>query len=83
MQTNWTLANLTTGTELKNNNGWKVAEFVKQSNVETNKYIVITRDLKLGTTKRAKLTLLQLQARYPKLNNEWTNPYCLNAKATK
>lgn len=79
--TNWKIEDLQRGTELKNNNGWKVAEFVKKSDMDSTKYFVIARDLKTGESKRLKLTLNQLQVRYPKLNNEWVNPYCLNAKA--
>ena len=77
---NWKIENLQRGTELKNKNGWKVAEFIRQSSFEPTKYFVIARNLKTGESKRIKLTLKQLEARYPKLNNEWTNPYCLNSK---
>jgi len=77
---NWNIEDLQRGTELKNNNGWVVAEFIQQSNIDSTKYFVIARNLKTGQSKRMKLTLSQLQVRFPKLNNEWTNPYCSNSK---
>lgn len=76
MTTSWNIETLERGDVLRSETGWRIAEFIGASVMDPHLYVIIKRDLKTGKSRRAKLTLSQLQHYYPRTMDDWSNPYC-------